>query len=403
LRKTITKRAVDALKPGEVIADKELRGFVVRCLPSGRLSYGYRFTKDGRRRWLAIGVGIAPDVARKAAQGHAGQVAKDHDPLTEREQRRRKALAARTLNDILDAFVSDRVKGLRTEKELISLLNRLVRPKLGTRPIDAIKRLEIVELLDQIAADKSARTADKVLSVMGTCFRWHATRDDEFRSPIVPGMARLTLGDLTRDRILSDDEIRVLWSALDETTPDAYVRIVRTLLLSACRRKEIGGLQWPELEDDIAIIPGSRTKPKIEHVLPVTPDIAGQIGERPEDSGKFVFSTDDGYSPFSGYSKAKKRLDRIITQKRKELGLEPMPSWRLHDLRRTARSLMPRIGVSSDIAERVLGHVLPGVRGVYDRYEYLNEKRDALERLAGLLNNILNPPADNVVPLRAGK
>ena len=81
----------------------------------------------------------------------------------------------------------------------------------------------------------------------------------------------------------------------------------------------------------------------------------------------------------------------------------PIPPWRLHDLRRTSRSLMARAGVSSDIAERVLGHVLPGIRGVYDRHSYVAEKRDALERLVSLLTSILNPRAQNVVPLRASQ
>ena len=109
MQKAITKRAVDALKPGQIIADDQLPGFVCRRLPSGRLSYGLRFTKDGRRKWLAIGVGIAPEAARKAAQAHAGEAAKGNDPATVREMRRRKALATRTVNDILDGFVKARV------------------------------------------------------------------------------------------------------------------------------------------------------------------------------------------------------------------------------------------------------------------------------------------------------
>jgi integrase len=403
MRKTITKRAVDALKPGQIIADDQLPGFVCRRLPSGRLSYGLRFTKDGRRRWLGIGVGIAPEAARKAAARHAGSVAKDENPVTEREARRRKTLAARTLNDILDAFVRERVKGLRTEGELTSLLDRFVRPELGSRPIDAIKRLEVVELLDGIAADKSPRTADKVLSVLGTAFKWHATRDDEFRSPIVSGMARLSLKELSRDRILSDDEIRSLWLALDTCQPEAYSRIVRALLLSACRLNEVAGMQWPEIVDGVAAVPAERVKTKTEHVVPITPALADLIGKQGDGEGDFVFSTDGGFSPFSGFSKAKRRLDETIGRQRKDAGLKPMAPWRLHDLRRTARSLMSRAGVSSDIAERVLGHVMPGVRGVYDRYAYLDEKRDALERLAGLLESIINPPAGNVVPLRASR
>ena len=161
--KTITKRAVDALRPGESIADDQLPGFVCRRLPSGRLTFGYRFTKDGRRRCgLAIGVGLAPEAARKAAARDAGSVAKDENPVTDREHRRRRALAARTLDQVFDGFIKERVhgRGLRSAAEMVSLLDRHVRPRLGGRPVEEIKRLEIVELLDRIANAKSARSHD---------------------------------------------------------------------------------------------------------------------------------------------------------------------------------------------------------------------------------------------------
>jgi hypothetical protein len=114
-----------------------------------------------------------------------------------------------------------------------------------------------------------------------------------------------------------------------------------------------------------------------------------------------VFSTTDGKKPFSGYSKAKRALDRAIARLRKKDGREPMPSWQLsRDVRRTAKTLMARAGVRPDISERVLAHVIPGVEGIYDRYEYLAEKRDALEKLAALIDRMLHP-VDNVVAMRA--
>ncbi len=416
MQKTITKRAVDALKRGESLADTELPGFIVRRLPSGRLSYGYRYTKDGRRHWLAIGVGIAPEAARKAAKAHAGKVATDGNPVSERQERRRRALAALTLNQVLDGFIEGRVRGrgLRTAAEMASLLDRHVRPRLGTRPVNEIRRREIVELLDQIANAKSTRShdgksrrvADKVLGVLRSALNWHATRDDEFRSPIVPGMGHTSISEIARDRVLADDEIRYVWRALDSCTPVAFVRIVRALLLSAARLSEISRLQWPEVEpstklDRALLIATDRVKTKVEHVIPITPALAALIGERAEDSGDFVFSTDGGFKPFSGFSKAKRQLDQTINHRRAADRQEPMTPWRLHDLRRTARSLMSRAGVASDIAERVLGHTMPGVRGVYDRYAYLAEKRAALERLGALVETILIPPSGNVVALHS--
>lgn len=131
MRKSITKRAVDALNPGQFIADDEVLGFVVRRLPSGRLSYGYRYSKDGGRRWIRLGVGITPDAARKGALIHAGNVAQDRDPLTDREKKRQEKGTARTLDQVLDAFIKnrEREKGLRSIDEMKSLLARFVRPK----------------------------------------------------------------------------------------------------------------------------------------------------------------------------------------------------------------------------------------------------------------------------------
>lgn len=127
--------------------------------------------------------------------------------------------------------------------------------------------------------------------------------------------------------------------------------------------------------------------------------VSSVITRRPTDAKKrpFVFSTAEGRKAFSGYSKAKLALDREIAKLRKADSREPMPPWRLsRDTRRTAKTLMARAGVRPDISERLLAHAIPGVEGVYDRYEYLAEKRDALERLAALVERIIKP-ADNVV------
>lgn len=410
MRKAITKRAVDALKPGEIIADDSLPGFVVRCLPSGRLTYGFRYMKDGKRRWIGLGVGIPPDAARKAALRHAGSVAGDGDPLPEREARRVEAMTAHTVNQVLNTFLDHaKAKGLRSYDEMKSLLDRHVRPKIGKDPVQRLKRSELSKLLDDIASQpskrsgdgKSRRVADKVLGVVRSAFNHHATRDDEFVSPIVRGMARTSLKELTRKRVLDDGEIRTLWQALDRCTPPAYPRLLRALLLSAVRLNEMARLQRTEIRGDVAIVPGSRTKTKVDFAIALTPDLLAQIGNADDSpAGDFVFSTDFGETSFSSFSKAKRRLDEEIAVLRAEAGLPPMPPWRVHDLRRTARSLMSRAKVDTDIAERCLGHALPGVRGVYDWHEYLDEKRNGLERLAALIRSIVEPPPANVVKLQ---
>ena len=158
-----------------------------------------------------------------------------------------------------------------------------------------------------------------------------------------------------------------------------------------------------EVDGDLWTIPGERYKNKLDHVIPLTEEARALIGGKPAGCNAnswFVFTTTSGAKGFSGFSKAKLELDKAIAEIRVRDQREPMPPWTLHDLRRTARSLMSRAKVPTDHAERALGHVMGGVRETYDRYEYLDEKRAAFEALAALVSRILNPTA-NVEELAA--
>ena len=157
------------------------------------------------------------------------------------------------------------------------MLDRLVRPRIGPRLINDLRRLEVVELLDSLAAERSTIVADHVLSILRPAFNWHALRDDGFRSPIVPGMSWFK--DKSRDRILSDDEIRSVWAALEGFRPAVYARLVRALLLMACRRSELGDLQGSEIDGDSIVVPAARVKAGSEHVMPITRALAGLLGD----------------------------------------------------------------------------------------------------------------------------
>lgn len=304
-----------------------------------------------------------------------------------------------TVNSVLDLFIARHVeKNLRSAKTVKRSLDVYVRPRIGSISIYNLKRRDIVGMLDAIEDADKAPTADRVLAYVRKAFNWYATRDDEFLPPIVRGMARTKPADRARTRALTDDEIQSLWQALDSPKiPQAFSNIVRVLLLTAQRRDEIGMMRAEELEGETLIIPAERYKTGTPNAVPLTDEARGWIGHR---KVGFVFSTTDGKKAFNGYSKAKRQLEAIIADQRKAAGLKGVPAWRLHDLRRTARSLMSRAGVSSDVAEMVLGHKLSGVRGVYDRHSYAAEKREALQKLAALVGRIVNeaehPP--EVVP-----
>ena len=284
---------------------------------------------------------------------------------------------------------------LRSADEVERAFRIYVRPRIGTRSIYDLRRREIVELLDSIEDNNGPVMADRVLAHLRKAFNWQAARDDQFTPPVVRGMARTKSADRARNRVLSDEEIRDLWKALDAAkVPQPFPALVRMLLLTCQRREEVASMAWEEIEDGVWQIPSTRFKTGLPNTVPLSQAARRLIGDS---KGKgFVFTT-DGDHPFSGFSKAKAALDAKIAELREQDDRNPMPHWVFHDLRRTGRSLMSRAGVLSDIAERVLGHAIPGVRGVYDRHSYSAEKREALEKLAALVGLILNPN-DAVVP-----
>jgi integrase len=262
---------------------------------------------------------------------------------------------------------------------------RLVYPKLGARPIADILRSEIVRLLDRIADENGPVMADMTLAFLRRIMNWHARRSDDFRSPIVRGMARTKPSQRRRQRILTDAELRAVWAAA-EAQPSPFGRLCQFLLLTAARRNEAARMRRAEVEGDEWVVPAARYKTNCELLIPLSP-AALVVLERTPQVGAFVFSN-DGRRPLSGFSKGKAAFDAVCGVK----------GWTLHDLRRSSRSLMSRAGVSSDVAEMCLGHVLGGVRGTYDRHSYAAEKRLAFEKLAGLISRIVDPQA-NVVSL----
>lgn len=408
----ITKSRVDRMEAGEIIADEEIKGFVVRKLDSGAVTYGYRYRdkSTGKQRWIGLGLhgSITADEARGLAKKRAGEVANDRDPVAERETVRSEAAKAQladinTVDAILDAFVKRHSSKLRSSGQVDHAFDTYVRPRIGKKSIYEVRRRDIVEMLDDVEDKAGPVMADRVLAHIRKAFNWQAARDDEFSSPIVRGMARTKPKERARKRVLADDEIRDVWKALETAeVPACYPRFVKSLLLCATRRNESADMNSVEIEGDLWTIPGDRYKNKLDHVIPLSAQARALIGDKPEGfkgNSWFVFSSTGGKRPFSGFSKSKRDLDAAIAKARKAENREKMPRWTLHDLRRTARSLMSRAKVPADHAERALGHVIGGVRETYDRYEYMDEKRDAFEKLAGLVDLILNPPKGNVVPL----
>jgi integrase len=412
MRVKITKRQVDALACDSILADEEVRGFVARKLASGVVTYGFRYRdrKTARQRWIAIGLhgSITPEQARNLAKKRAGEVADGRDPAAEQEAVRAEAAMAKvaeinTVNFVLDSFLKDYVRGpdaLRSADQIERAFEKYVRPRIGVKSIYDLQRSDIKIMLTEISKEHGPVMADRVLAYVRKAFNWHMIDDDNFKSPIVRGMARTKPKQRARRRTLNDEEIRDVWAALQTAdVPACYPSFVKSLLLTVTRRNESSMMNSSELDGELWVIPGSRYKTKLDHVIPLPMDVRKLIGAKPagfKGNSWFIFSTTDGAKPFSGFSKPKRALDAEIGRIRKREGRDVMPRWTLHDLRRTGRSLMSRAKVSSDHAERALGHVIGGVRETYDRYEYLDEKRDALTCLSNLLQEIIGQPTGSL-------
>jgi integrase len=354
--------------------DEQTPGLALRVSRTGLKSWTYLYTAiGGKRKRMTFGTYPATSLAsvRSKADTIRSAIEAGNEPKAAKD----------TFKSICEEYLKRDGKRLRTKAEREHLLNRLVFPAFGLRKIEDIRRSEIVRLLDRIEDNNGPVMADRTLALIRKIMNWHASRSDDFRSPIVMGMARTKPKERQRERILTDDELRAVWS--QATGP--FGAMVRFILLTSARRSEASEMTWAEIADSDWTLPAARNKTKVDLVRPLS---KAALAVLPERLGDFVFTT-DGVTSISGYSKFKRALDKTCG----------VTDWTLHDCRRTARSLMSRVGVASDIAERCLGHVISGVRGVYDRHEYYDEKARAFEALAAQVERIVNPPGANVVPL----
>jgi integrase len=357
--------------------DTQCSGLALRVSKWGHKSWTLHYTLGGKRKRLTFGAYpvISLASARTRADEAKAAIGVGRNPQT---------IANETLQAICELYLAREGNKLRNTKWRKSILDRHVYPTLGARPIAEIKRSEIVRLLDHIEEKSGPAMATQTLSLIRKIMNWHATRSDDFLSPIVRGMARTKAAERARERVLTDDEIRKIWT----TRNGVFSDYVRFLLLTAARRNEVAGMTWDEIDGADWTLPAARNKTKLDLVRPLSRQ-ARAILERLPNTGPFVFTTSSA-KPITHFSDFKAALDKASGTK----------GWTLHDCRRTARSLMSRARVDRDHAERCLGHVIGGVRGVYDRHEYHAEKQQAFEALAGIVERIVSGTQAGVVQLK---
>jgi len=389
MRLLLTDRFCERAKPAQGQTqtdyfDEQVSGLALR-VAEGHKAWSFHFTSPGNGKRARLTFGSYPATSLGAARTRATEaralVEEGKDP---------RSAEADTLQAICEEYLRREGKRLRSLDWRRGVLERHIYPTLGHRPIAEIQRSEIVRLLDKIEDRSGATMADRTLAVVRKIMNWHASRSDDFRSPIVKGMARTKPSELARERVLTDDELRKIWVVNN----GVFGCFVRFLLLTGARRNEASEMTWAEIEGSDWTLPAARNKTKVDLVRPLSKAAQALLEELPgpqvaKPKADWVFTT-DGLTPISGFSKFKTAFD-------KSSGTQ---GWTLHDLRRTARSLMSRAGVPSDHAERCLGHVIGGVRGVYDRHEYHAEKQQAFEALAALIERIVTGAQAGMVQLK---
>jgi integrase len=405
----LTDAKVRALRPdpaGEFVqGDLAVPGFGVRVRPSGTPAYVLAKRMPGDTKPTRITIGRITDISLADARDRAREAAKAvRQGVDVNAEKRREAVARKTerkrireveaeigyqpgtFGETAERYIRQECASLRRGAEIAAIIRRHLLPAWGDQQLEQLRRRELTVVLDPIMASGRMQAAHKLREVAIRVINWAIDRGDldvNFLATASRGRRRAGILRRTRrDRVLTNDEIRALWEACD-VAGEPFGALIRLTLLLGQRREEIAAMEWAELdlERGLWVIPAARYKTKIEHAVPL-PALAVELIRRlPRICDRFVFSTSPG-THFSGFSKSKSRLD----------DLSGITTWRIHDLRRTVRTGLAGLRVDPDVAERVIGHVIGGVRGVYDRHAYIDEKRDALERWAVHLAGIVRPP-----------
>ena len=445
------------------IPDPGCKGLHLVVQPTGAKSWAFRYRFAGKPKKLTLGpVYLAADEpeepamdqaltlagARKLAGEAALHVAKGSDPATHKRRVKQAARLRADNAELLDRDTVEAVARLYIEKyakaktkerswvetaRLIGLkpdptdptklvltenkrrdakvVGNWVLSKWRTRPIREISRAEVHELLDEIISEGSPVAANRVLAAIRKMFAWAASRDIIAASPCA-GVSPPT-GETSRDRVLLDDELRLILRGAD-AIGWPFGPVTKLLVLTLQRRNEVAEMNRSELrtQDRLWVIPKERVKNGEEHEVPLPVAALDLLDDLPKIGQSGLIFTVTGDAPISGFSRAKRRLDAEILKLQKADAVangddpeevEPLPHWTLHDLRRTGASGMARLGIHLPVIEKVLNHIsgsFRGVVGVYQRHSFSDEKRKALEAWASHIDSLVSGKRlNNVVSL----
>ena len=364
----VTKTAVERLGQGQLLWDQVVIGFGARRQRRD-VFYLLRYRLNGRQRFITIGrhgSPWTPDTARTEAKRLLGLVASRSDPANERVR------PAETFGAEIIRYL-ERKRASMKPRPFVQLERHLQAhgKPLHRLRLAEIDRRTIAIRLSEIEQGSGPAARNRVRSSLSAFFNF-AIREGLIEINPVAGTGKADeIG--SRDRVLSQTELTAVLSAL---TDDQFSDIIRLLILTGQRRDEIGGLRWSEVDLDrgLIVLPPARTKNKRLHELPLSWQARAILERQAQRDGDLAFGT--GAGGFTSWSNSKATLDKR---------LNGIGEWRLHDLRRTAATMMAELGVLPHIIEAILNHVSghkSGVAGIYNRARYEGEMRQALQRWA---------------------
>jgi integrase len=392
----LTQRAVEALtlsggKADAIWFDDQLPNFGVRLREGGSRMYVVQYKLGGKQRRITLGSTalLKADAARDMARDMLSQVRLGRDPAAERIEAR--VRAGETFAAKMQPFLVRQKARLRRgsydaqERFLLAHFKPF-----HNLPLSRIDRRTIAGRLSDIAADKGPTAADRARAALSAFFTWALREGLVDANPVIATNTHTS--GRGRDRVLSKAELVEVWKAAGDSD---YGTVVRMLMLTGCRRAEIGSLRWDEIDFAARLIrlPGERAKNHRPHDVPLS-DPALRLLQAIPRQRTFVFG-DRGGIGFCRWSPGKAALDARV---------QPMRPWVLHDIRRSVATHMAEIGIQPHIIEAVMNHVSghkAGVAGVYNRAGYEREKRQALDLWAEHVMALIEGRAANVVPLRA--
>jgi integrase len=389
--------AAAELPPGKtdhIEWDGEMSGFGYRLrLGSGgqvRRTWVVQYRRAGGSRRVLLGSAavLTADAARIAAKKLLAAVTLGQDPQADRVDRRSKDQTS--LRAVVDEYLKAKQPQVRprTYIEAVRYLTGKYFKPLHSMPVDQIARKDIAARLVVITRDSGSITAARARATISGFFVWAMQMGYLEQNPVIGTIQ--PEDSKGRSRVLSDVELAAVWRACKD---DDHGRIVRLLILTACRRQEVGGMRWGELDSDRGtwVIPAERAKNKREHSLPLPPaawDIIQSVPRMASRGHLFGVRSDHGFTAWGG---AKEVLDR-------DLGA--IPHFVLHDIRRTVATKLADLGVQPHIIEQILNHQSGhkgGVAGVYNKSSYAREVKTAMALWADHLHALVDGGERKVV------